>query len=291
MSHQREDVIVADYVMRNEIATREQVDECLALLDRLRGEMNLETSLADVLLQKGFCNKAQRTALEQLLDPAGAARRKNVIPGYQLLERVGVGAMGSVYKARDLDLDIPVAVKVLRLALSNSPTQIERLKREARLVARLSHENIVASRALGHANGLHYLVMEFVDGKTVRSLLRKEPLAEADALAIARDVAHALAHAHDAGIIHRDVKPGNVMRTKDGRVKLADFGLARGQAPSDLTLEHASIGTPHYVAPEQMRRAADANERSDLFGLGATLYHMVTGRPPFQGETLGEIIQ
>ena len=291
MTATREDLLIAEHVLLQKFATREQVDECLALAVRMRGEMKLEMTLGDVLAKRGYINPAQLTAVQQAFDPAAAAKRKNVIPGYQLLERVGVGAMGSVYRARDLQLDIPVAIKILRLALASSPTQIERLKREARFVAKLSHPNIVSSRAVGESSGLHYLVMDYVDGATVRQALRDGPLAEKTALRITRDVARALQHAHEAGIIHRDVKPGNVMQAHDGTIKLADFGLARGEAPSDLTLEHASIGTPHYVAPEQMRRAADATARSDLFGLGATLYHMVTGRPPFQGQTLGEIIQ
>ena len=290
MSTNREDLLIGEHVLVQKFATREQVDECLALVERMRAEMQLDMTLGDVLAKRGYINPAQLTALQQAFDPA-AARRQNVIPGYQLLERVGVGAMGSVYRARDLQLDIPVAIKILRLALASSPTQIERLKREARFVAKLKHDNIVSSRAVGEAGGLHYLVMDYVDGATVRHVLRDGPLAEKTALRIARDVARALQHAHENGIIHRDVKPGNVMQARDGTIKLADFGLARGEAPSDLTLEHASIGTPHYVAPEQMRRAADATARSDLFGLGATLYHMVTGRPPFQGQTLGEIIQ
>jgi hypothetical protein len=133
--------------------------------------------------------------------------------------------------------------------------------------------------------------MEFVEGETVRDLLAKGRVPEKDALGIARQVASGLAHAHAHGVVHRDVKPGNIMIAPDGTAKLGDFGLARGQGPSDLTLEHASIGTPQYVAPEQMRRGSDATPRSDLFSLGATLYHMVTGRPPFHGENLGEIVQ
>jgi hypothetical protein len=133
--------------------------------------------------------------------------------------------------------------------------------------------------------------MEYVDGITVRERIRKGPLPEKEALRIVRDVARALEHANIHGVIHRDVKPGNIMLTRDGKVKLADFGLARGKGPSDLTLEHASIGTPQYLAPEQAIRGANATHRSDLFSLGATLYHMVTGHPPFAGDNLSEIFQ
>ncbi|MHC4820013.1 MAG: serine/threonine-protein kinase, partial [Planctomycetota bacterium] len=263
----------------------------LKLLERLRGEMKLDESLANVLLKKGYLAPAQVQTIQHALDPSKAGRPRNVIRGYQLLERIGSGAMGSVYKAHHLKLDLPVALKVLRAQLSSSRTQIERLKREAQLAARLNHPNIVRGLDVGESTGFHYLAMEFVDGITVRDRIRKGPVPEKEALRIVRDVARALEHANQHGVIHRDVKPGNVMLTRDGRVKLADFGLARGKGPSDLTLEHASIGTPQYLAPEQAIRGANATHRSDLFSLGATLYHLVTGHPPFAGDNLSEIFQ
>ncbi len=291
MADRREDFLFAEHVLRHDYVTDAQVRECHAILAKLRDEMELDESLANVLEKKGYLSRHQRRLAERSLDPAAGAANGNAIPGYQLLERIGFGAMGSVYKARHLDLDILVAVKVLRASLASSRTQVERLKREARLVARLTHPNIVLSRDVGEADGMHYLVMELVDGDTVRAHVDKGPMPEAEALRVTLETARALEHAHAHGVIHRDVKPGNIMIAKDGSVKLADFGLARGKAPSDLTMEHASLGTPQYVAPEQMRRAADATPRSDLFGLGASLYHMVTGQPPFQGDSLGEIVQ
>ncbi len=291
MAPRQEDFVFAERVLQHGYATEEQVEECLSLLDRLRAEMRIEESLANLMVKKGYLAPAQAHVLETEIDPNRADRPRNRIEGYQLLERLGSGAMGSVYRAHHQKLDIPVALKVLRPSLASSRTQIERLKREAQLAARLNHPNVVRSLDVGESNGFHYLVMEFVEGQTARDLLSKGPLPEKDALAIARQVAAGLAHAHANGVVHRDVKPGNIMITPEGTAKLADFGLARGQQPSDLTLEHASIGTPQYVAPEQMRRGSDATARSDLFSLGSTLYHMVTGRPPFDGESLGEIVQ
>ncbi|MHC4550112.1 MAG: serine/threonine-protein kinase [Planctomycetota bacterium] len=291
MALKQEDFVFAEHVLRRGFATEEQVEECLKLLERLRGEMELEESLGAVMLKKGYLAAAQVQSIERDIDPAKAGRPRNVIRGYQLQERIGSGAMGSVYRAHHLKLDIPVALKVLRLALSTSKTQIERLKREAQLAARLNHPNIVRSLDVGESTGFHYLAMEFVDGITVRDHIRKGPLPAKEALRIVREVARGLEHAHGQGVIHRDVKPGNIMLTRGGKVKLADFGLARGQEPSDLTLEHASIGTPQYLAPEQAIRGANATHRSDLFSLGASLYHMVTGHPPFSGENLGEIFQ
>ncbi|MHC4135639.1 MAG: protein kinase domain-containing protein [Planctomycetota bacterium] len=290
-ANRQEDFVFAEHVLSRGYATEEQIEECLKLLERLRGEMKLEESLANVLLKKGYLAPAQVQTIEHTLDPSKAGRPRNVIRGYQLQERIGSGAMGSVYKAHHLKLDLPVALKVLRASLSSSRTQIERLKREAQLAARLNHPNIVRGLDVGESTGFHYLAMEFVDGITVRDRIRKGPVPEKEALRIVRDVARALEHANLHGVIHRDVKPGNVMLTRDGRVKLADFGLARGKGPSDLTLEHASIGTPQYLAPEQAIRGANATHRSDLFSLGATLYHLVTGHPPFAGDNLGEIFQ
>ncbi|MFI5401475.1 MAG: serine/threonine-protein kinase [Planctomycetota bacterium] len=287
----QEDFVFAERVLQHGYATEEQVQECLTLLDRLRAEMQLDESLRNLMVKKGYLAIAQASVLDIEVDPNRADRPRNAIEGYRLIERLGSGAMGSVYKALHVKLDIPVALKVLRPSLASSKTQIERLKREARLAARLSHPNVVRCLDVGESNGFHYLTMEFVEGSTVRDLLAKGRVPEKEALAIVKQVAAGLEHAHGHGVVHRDVKPGNIMLTADGTAKLGDFGLARGQAPSDLTLEHASIGTPQYVAPEQMRRGSDATARSDLFSLGATLYHMVTGRPPFDGENLGEIVQ
>jgi serine/threonine-protein kinase len=287
----QEDFVFAEHVLRRGFANEGQIQECLQLLERLRGEMELDETLANILLKKGYLAPAQKTVIEQAINPDQAGGAKNQIEGYQLLTRLGSGAMGSVYKAQHLKLDIPVALKVLRVDLAKSRTQIERLKREARLAARLNHPNIVRSLDVGESYGFHYFAMEYVDGATVRQRLHRARLREKDALRIVRDVARALEHAHENGVVHRDVKPANIMLTRDGIVKLADFGLARGKEPSELTLDQSSIGTPQYLAPEQARRGSDATGRSDLFSLGASLYHMVTGRPPFSGENLGEIFQ
>jgi eukaryotic-like serine/threonine-protein kinase len=286
-----EDFLFAERALQRGYATDEHVQECLSLLERLRGEMKIDETLPNLMVKKGYLTLAQASVLEAELGKDRTGRPKNAIEGYRLLQRIGAGAMGSVYKADHLSLMVPVALKVLNPSLSSSRTQVERLKREAQLAARLNHPNVVRSLDVGESNGFHYLAMEFVEGESVRDLLARGPVPEKGALAIVRQVASGLAHAHANGVIHRDIKPGNIMLTPDGTAKLADFGLARGQGPSDLTLEHASIGTPQYVAPEQMRRGSDATARSDLFGLGATLYHMVTGRPPFHGENLGEIVQ
>ena len=293
MSARQEDFVFAEHVLRRGFATEEQVQEALELLARVRGEMELDETLEGILLKKGYLAQAQSQVIRDAINPAEAGRSRNQIEGYRLLSRLGSGAMGSVYKALHAKLDILVALKVLRVELAKSKTQVQRLKREAQLAARLNHPNIVRSLDVGESNGFHYFAMEFVDGPTARGLIRDARMKEKDALRIVLCVARALEHAHANGVIHRDIKPANIMISKGGAqrgiVKLGDFGLARGQGPSELTLEHAAIGTPQYLAPEQAASAANASPRSDLFSLGATLYHLVTGQPPFTGENLAEI--
>lgn len=289
MSARQEDFVFAEHVLRRGFATEEQVQESLDLLTRVRVEMELDETLEGILLKRGYLAQAQATVIRQAIDPVEAGRSRNQIEGYRLLARLGSGAMGSVYKARHHKLDIDVALKVLRVELAQSKTQVGRLKREAQLAARLNHINIVRSLDVGESNGFHYFAMEFVDGPTARGLIRDTRMKEKEAIRIVTCVARALEHAHAHGVVHRDVKPANIMLSKDGQVKLGDFGLARGQGPSELTMEHAAIGTPQYLAPEQATAAANAGPRSDLFSLGATLYHLVTGQPPFMGENLAEI--
>jgi len=293
VSARQEDFVFAEHVLRRGFATEEQVQQCLDLLVRVRGEMEIDETLEGILLKKGYLAQAQSQVIRDAINPAEAGRSRNQIEGYRLLSRLGSGAMGSVYKALHVKLDILVALKVLRVELAQSTTQVERLKREAQLAARLNHPNIVRSLDVGESNGFHYFAMEFVDGPTARGLIRDGRMKEKDALRIVTAVARALQHAHANGVIHRDVKPANIMLSKGGAqggtVKLGDFGLARGQGPSELTLEHAAIGTPQYLAPEQAAGAANASPRSDLFSLGATLYHLVTGQPPFTGDNLAEI--
>jgi serine/threonine-protein kinase len=209
------------------------------------------------------------------------------IPGYQLLEKLGEGASGIVYKARQLSMDRLVAVKVLHPKYGADPAVLDRLTREARIAARLSHNNIVQAIDVGSAGPLHYFVMELVQGKTIREeLVAGKVYKEREAVEIVIQIAQALAHASRRGLVHRDVKPANIILTAEGIAKLADLGMARTSA-DDAELRRQeqglTIGTPYYISPEQVRAEDDIDTRSDLYSLGATFYHMVTGRVPFEG--------
>jgi serine/threonine-protein kinase len=214
------------------------------------------------------------------------------IPGYQILEKVGQGTMGVVYKARQLSVDRPVAVKVLHPRLAGKKPFVERFLREARLAARFTSSHAVQVLDVGSAGGVPYFVMEFVEGTTVRrELERGKVYPEPEALKIIFQVAQVLRQAHTRNLIHRDVKPGNIMLTTGGLARLADLGLAREVTDRRAARQEKglALGTPYYMAPEQIEAREDVDTRADIYSLGATLYHMVTGRPPFPGATVDEI--
>jgi serine/threonine-protein kinase len=215
------------------------------------------------------------------------------IPGYHLLGRLGAGAMATVYKARQVSLDRMVAVKILPKKFSQMTEFVERFYAEGRAAAKLNHPNIVAALDVGRHGDAHYFIMEYVEGHTVHEHLIKEgPYSEADALAIAIQIAEALNHAHQAGMIHRDVKPKNILITNEGVAKLADMGLARAVSDREAAEAEAgkTFGTPYYIAPEQIRGKLNIDSRADIYNFGATLFHMVTGRVPFEGPNLSAIL-
>ena len=202
--------------------------------------------------------------------------------------------MGAVFLARQISMDRNVALKVLPLRLARNERFVKRFLREARSAARLSHRNIVHGIDAGHAEGHYYFAMEYVDGPSLYTMLRDGgPLPERRALEITRDVARALYHAHsEANIIHRDVKPGNILIAADGTAKLTDLGLAREATIGDSTVTQtgATLGTPTYISPEQIRGQADLDGRTDVYSLGATLYFLLTAAPPYDGNTPVEVM-
>jgi serine/threonine protein kinase/tetratricopeptide (TPR) repeat protein len=212
-------------------------------------------------------------------------------PRYQLLEPLGSGGMGAVYKARHRLMERTVALKVINPNLVCRPEAVERFEREVRAAARLSHPNIVTAFDAEQAGGAHFLVMEFVEGTSLGRLVENQrPLPVARACLYVRQAALGLEHAFEHGMVHRDIKPDNLLLTPKGRVKILDFGLARFLSESEptgkLTQVGMLMGTPDYMPPEQAGSAHTADIRADIYSLGCTLYHLLTGRPPFAGGTL-----
>ena len=216
-----------------------------------------------------------------IADPAEVAKK---LPQFEILELLGRGGMGVVYKARQVNLDRIVALKILPPLDAQSPDFIARFTREARALAKLNHPNIVNVYDFGETNGLYYIIMEFVDGANLRQLFQTRKLTSAEALAIVPKICDALEYAHEEGLVHRDIKPENLLLDKKGRVKIADFGLAKllRREPLDmtLTLSGMALGTLRYMAPEQMDKPETVDHRADLYSLGVVIYEMLTGETP-----------
>jgi serine/threonine-protein kinase len=213
---------------------------------------------------------------------------RDLIEGYRLDKLLGEGSMGAVFKAEQLSLHRAVAIKVLSPRLAENAKFLHRFMREARAVARLNHPNVVSGIDVGEAQGMRYFVMEFVEGSTLLDVIEHhDRLDSTKVTKVMLQVARALDHAHHNGLVHRDVKPANIILTKKGgRAKLCDLGLAKevGDDGSD-TLEGRAMGTPLYISQEQARGQTDIDIRSDLYSLGASFFHALTGKPPFDGPT------
>ena len=204
---------------------------------------------------------------------------------YEVQERIGGGGFALVYKAMDTILHRPVAVKVLRQQFTTDDDFVRRFKREAQAAASLSHPNVVSIYDVGQEDDVYYIVMEYVDGQTLKEKIEAEaPLPVPVAVRITVQILDALEHAHFAKIIHRDIKPHNILLTRTGRVKVTDFGIARAVATTTLTHTGSVVGSAHYFSPEQAR-GGFTGEKSDLYSLGIVLYEMLTGRVPFEGDS------
>lgn len=269
-------------ILDRKLCTQEQVDEAVAITQQMEAMGLRPRSVAEVLCEKGYVDTAD---LEEIQREENLAQGRDQVAGYRILELLGRGAMGAVYKARQLSLDRDVALKVLDSDLAQDEAYVERFLGEARAVARLSHTNLVSGIDVGDDDGLKYLVTEYADGITLGRLLRRGGvLDEERALLIAIQIARALDHVHKNEVVHGDVRPENVIITSAGVAKLTDLGIAR--RPLVAGDEGGALRrTPDYISPEQARGHTEIGPAADLYGLGATLFHMVTGRVPFPADS------
>lgn len=223
--------------------------------------------------------------------PSDSSARQRAKPAgkwlgkFQILGELGRGGMGVVFEARDTVLERNVAIKLLPRSVASRPESLERFLREARAAARLHHPHVVAVYDADHFNGQYYIVLELVRGGSLQEVLKTGPLPWVEATRVLTDACRGLEVAHRAGLVHRDIKPSNLMRSEDGTVKLSDFGLARPNEPTGTTMTGSGsvLGTPQFMSPEQCR-SERADERSDLYAMGATYYALLTGQPPYPGD-------
>ena len=285
------DTLIGRLVIDQGLATPEEVKLCLTLTRTDDKEADaLSNSLAQVLVDKEYVTKRQIARLREAIE---AERSGSSISGYKILGKLGAGAMATVYKAKQISLDRIVAIKKLPKKFSSNPQFIERFFAEGRAAAQLNHPNIVQAFDVGNEGDLYYFVMEYVEGRSVHDdIVTHKRYKESEAVDIAIQVAEALEHAHDRGLIHRDVKPKNIMITKEGVVKLADMGLARAMSDVEAAEAEAgrAFGTPYYISPEQIRGEKDIGPPADIYSLGVTLYHMVTGSVPFEGKNPSSVM-
>jgi len=216
--------------------------------------------------------------------PPSPQELAEILPQFEILELLGRGGMGAVYKAKQKSLDRVVALKILPAEADADPAFAERFQREARTLAQFSHPHIVGIHDFGQAGKFAYFIMEYIDGVNLRQLQRAGRLSPRETLAIVPQICEALQFAHDRGVVHRDIKPENILLDAQGRVKIADFGLAKLMRPeaggADLTLTRQAMGTPQYMAPEQVEKPQSVDHRADIYSLGVVFYEMLTGELP-----------
>ena len=282
------DTMLGKIVVERGLMSPDELEQCSTQLRAKRDGVSL--TLADVLVEREFITRKQ---LDRFRSDIEAVKTSQQIPGYRIIRKLGAGAMATVFLAKQLSLDRLVAIKVLPKKFSTNPNFIERFYKEGRAAAKLNHNNIVAAYDVGQAGEHHYFVMEYVDGDTVYDrIIARKRVPEREALEIIRQVAAALQHAHEMGFVHRDIKPKNIMMTTSGTAKLADLGLARGISDKEAAEAESgrAFGTPYYISPEQIRGAVEIGPPADIYGLGATFYHMVTGKVPYEGTTPSQVM-
>lgn len=303
-----------EIVVREGYASRNAVQECLSIQEKLRSFGVEPKKLGEIMVEKGFLKDSDvdqileiqtniQSGATQGIESRPSLRRSSEkhgaevefdppkqLAGYEILNLLGAGGMGAVYKARQTSLDRIVAIKILPPRTAKNRSFIERFISEARTVARLNHKNIIAGIDVGEDKGFYYFVMEYVEGESLSEIIERDgPLPEAEALNVMVQMARALDHANKHNLVHRDVKPQNILIDQQNQAKLCDLGLAQSQGEFNASgsgeTRGTALGTPHYLSPEQARGESDLDIRSDLYSLGASFFHMLTGRPPFEGQS------
>lgn len=264
------------------LVTASQIQECVNVQRALLAKGQRVPLLGQILVQRGYLDKP---GVEKIKSYQQMYQMQDKIEGYQLREKLGQGAMGTVYKAKQVRMDRFVAIKVLQPELAANATIKQRFLQEARASARLNHPNVITGIDAGEVDGLCYFAMEYVEGKTLQQLVKERgAMDERQALEAVLQVAKALEHAEKLSLVHRDVKPDNIMITRDRQVKLLDLGLAKVRAAEDIgSAKGMAVGTPNYISPEQAMGRQDIDTRSDIYSLGVTLYFLLTARVPFEG--------
>ncbi|MBI2194415.1 MAG: protein kinase [Planctomycetes bacterium] len=285
-------LLFARIVLKNNLASEAEVKACIEEAEeRLR--KGQKVPITDIFLRRKLLEKGQvRAVLDALRQTHQVQALNRKISGYQFITELGHGTAGTVYLARQLSMGREVAIKVLNEDVSDDPDFIEKFHREAKSAARLNHPHVIQAIDVGEGQGVHYFVMEYVEGESLQRILKRDGrIDDARAADFALQVCKALQHAHRHGLIHRDIKPGNILINAQGTAKLCDLGLARpvgSQATSTATGRTA--GTPAYMSPEQALGKPNLDVRTDIYSLGATLYHAVTGKIPFVAHNLPELL-
>lgn len=266
------------------------------------GPVELDPSFAETTLTGGVETPLDQTVIQKESEPAGGPPRAGAAEGprkvisqlgdFKLIRRLGKGGMGEVFLARQVSLDRNVALKTLSKELAQKPDFVQRFLREARSMARLLHPHVVQIFAADSVEGVHFVAIEYIDGRSMQAWMDDlKRLSVGDALHVVLRCAEALKHALEENMIHRDIKPDNILVTRRGVVKLADFGLAKAvDEDVSMTQSGTGLGTPLYMAPEQARNAKHVDQRSDIYALGSTLYCFLTGKLPYTGSNTLELI-
>jgi eukaryotic-like serine/threonine-protein kinase len=274
--------------VRNGLLTTEQLDNCRAK-QAASANLGENRTLKDIILADRLMTEeeVQRVERAQAQLTQDRERKQDLkFKGYEIISTLGEGGLGSVFKARQVSMNRLVALKVLHMQWINDDEFRKRFVLEARIVGKLSHQNLIQVYDVGRESDYYYFTMEFVDGRTVEDMIREAPRRQMEigrAVDICIQVLRAINYYKDFDIVHRDIKPSNVMITRGGLMKLGDFGFVKSKLDKELGYEGMVLGTPDYIAPEQAMGKEDVDYRADIYSLGATLYHMLTGRPMFDG--------